>query len=34
MNVQNILISSDAENDLDDGRSFYNNQQQGIGDYF
>ena len=34
MNVKNIHISSDAEADLDDGRIFYNNQQQGIGDYF
>lgn len=34
MNVKNIHISSDAESDLDNGRIFYNNQQQGIGDYF
>lgn len=34
MNVKNIHISSDAEEDLDDGRIFYNDQQQGIGEYF
>ena len=34
MNVKNIHISSDAENDLDDGRRFYNSQQSGIGEYF
>ncbi|MFK5893004.1 MAG: type II toxin-antitoxin system RelE/ParE family toxin [Pseudomonadota bacterium] len=34
MNVENIHVSSDAENDLEDGRNFYNIQQQGIGEYF
>ncbi len=34
MNVKNIHVSSDAEGDLEDGRNFYNQQQQGIGNYF
>jgi plasmid stabilization system protein ParE len=34
MNIKNIHVSSEAENDLNDGRNFYNSQQQGIGEYF
>ncbi len=34
MNIKNIHVSSEVENDLDDGRNFYNSQQQGIGEYF
>jgi len=34
MNIKHIQILAEAEMDLEDGRSFYNNQEQGIGEYF
>ena len=34
MNIQCIQILSEAETDLEDGRTFYEIQEQGIGDYF
>ena len=34
MSIKNIHILSEAEADLEDGRSFYENQEQGIGEYF
>ena len=34
MNIKHILILSEAEADLEDGRSFYENQVQGVGEYF
>ena len=32
--IKHIEILDEAVEDLEDGRSFYNNQEQGIGDYF
>jgi hypothetical protein len=32
--VQNIVILDDARNDLFDGKSFYDVQSLGVGDYF
>ncbi len=34
MNIKRIQILSDAENDLDEGREFYDKQGENIGDYF
>jgi plasmid stabilization system protein ParE len=34
MNIKHIQILSEAQADLDDGRSFYENQEQAVGDYF
>jgi plasmid stabilization system protein ParE len=34
MNIKHIQILSEAEADLEDGRGFYENQEQGVGDYF
>ena len=34
MNIKHILILSEAEADLEDGRLFYESQEQGIGEYF
>ncbi len=34
MNIKYIQVLDQAELDLEDGRSFYNNQEQGIGEYF
>lgn len=34
MNIKYIQILSEAEEDLKDGRLFYENQEQGIGEYF
>lgn len=34
MSIKQIQVLSDAENDLEEGRVFYDNQQQGIGEYF
>ena len=34
MNIKHIQILSEAETDLEDGRSFYEKQEKGIGDYF
>ncbi len=34
MNIKHIQILSEAEADLEDGRLFYENQEQGIGKYF
>ena len=34
MNIKNIQILSEAEADLEDGRFFYESQENGIGNYF
>jgi len=34
MNIKHIQILSEAEADLDDGRYFYESQEQGVGEYF
>ena len=34
MNIKRIQILSDAENDLDEGRKFYDKQGENVGDYF
>ena len=34
MNIKHIQILSEAQADLDYGRFFYENQEQGVGDYF
>ena len=34
MNIKNIQILSEAEADLEDGRFFYESQEQGVGEYF
>ena len=34
MNIKRIQILSDAENDLDEGRKFYDKQGENSGDYF
>ena len=34
MNIKHIQILSEAEADLDDGRCFYESQEQGVGEYF
>ena len=34
MNIKHILILSEAEADLEDGRFFYESQEQGVGEYF
>lgn len=34
MNINQIRILSEAESDLEDGRSFYEKQERGIGGYF
>ncbi|MFI3135961.1 MAG: type II toxin-antitoxin system RelE/ParE family toxin [Methylococcaceae bacterium] len=34
MNIKYIQILVDAENDLDEGRAFYDKQGENIGDYF
>jgi len=34
MNIKNIQILSEAEVDLEDGRFFYESQEQGVGEYF
>jgi hypothetical protein len=34
MSIRNIQILSDAEDDLEDGRFFYEGQEQGVGEYF
>ncbi len=34
MNIKHIQILTEAEMDLEDGRYFYKNQEQGIGEYF
>ena len=34
MNIKYIQILSEAEADLEDGRSFYEKQERGIGGYF
>ncbi|MCF6211974.1 MAG: type II toxin-antitoxin system RelE/ParE family toxin [Gammaproteobacteria bacterium] len=34
MNIKHIHLLSEAEADLEDGRSFYENQEQGVGEYF
>ena len=34
MNIKHIQILSDAENDLYEGREFYDKQGENIGDYF
>ncbi len=34
MNIKHIQILSEAQADLDDGRFFYENREQGVGDYF
>lgn len=32
--ISNIILLSDAAEDLEQGRSFYDRMQQGVGDYF
>ncbi len=34
MNIKYIQVLSEAEADLEDGKLFYESQQQGIGEYF
>jgi hypothetical protein len=34
MNIQRIEILADAENDLDEGRKFYDSQGREVGNYF
>ncbi len=34
MNIKYIQILSEAEEDLKDGKLFYENQEQGVGEYF
>ena len=34
MNIKRIQILSDAENDLYEGREFYDKQDENVGDYF
>ncbi len=34
MNLRHIQILSEAEADLEDGRCFYESQEQGVGGYF
>ncbi len=34
MNIKHIQIFSEAEADLEDGRLFYETQEQGVGEYF
>ncbi len=34
MNIKHIEILSEAEEDLNDGKLFYENQGQGVGEYF
>ncbi len=34
MNIKHIRILSEAESDLEDGRVFYETQEQGVGEYF
>jgi hypothetical protein len=34
MNIKGIQILSGAEKDLDDGREFYDKQDENVGDYF
>ena len=34
MNIKHIQVLSEAEADLEDGRLFYESQEQGIGEYF
>ncbi|WP_130538163.1 type II toxin-antitoxin system RelE/ParE family toxin [Thiomicrorhabdus indica] len=34
MNIRKIQVLTEAENDLESGRIFYENQEQGIGSYF
>ena len=34
MNIKHIQILSEAKTDLEDGRIFYETQEQGVGEYF
>ncbi len=34
MNIKHIKVLAEAEEDLETGRSFYENQEQGVGEYF
>ena len=34
MKIRDILVLKDAVNDLDEGKSFYDSQEKGVGDYF
>ena len=34
MMIKNVIVSKEAANDLEDGRSFYDQRQAGVGDYF
>lgn len=34
MMVKDVVVLQEAANDLEDGRSFYDRRQMGIGDYF
>ncbi len=34
MNIKRIQVLTDAENDLDEGRKFYDKQSKNIGNYF
>lgn len=34
MNIKHIQVLSEAEDDLEDGKFFYDSQEKGIGNYF
>ena len=34
MKIRDILVLKDAVNDLDEGKSFYDSKEKGVGDYF
>jgi hypothetical protein len=34
MMVKDVVVLKEAANDLEDGRSFYDRRQMGVGDYF
>jgi len=34
MNVKKVLVLKEAAMDLEEGRSFYDKKEKGIGDYF
>jgi len=34
MKIRDILVLKDAVNDLDEGKSFYESKETGVGDYF
>ncbi|HRQ90920.1 MAG TPA: type II toxin-antitoxin system RelE/ParE family toxin, partial [Bacteroidia bacterium] len=32
--MKSVIVYSDAANDLEEGRAFYDSQEPGVGDYF